>query len=134
MNSIETICSNLSSIPVATKQMHDFINSLNESDYALLASVFVLGRSGWARDYADTAEYHIFIEEKASEGISVNQQMLDDVFLSKSNKQRQFDLILQYEKSDACKVNGIYKHNWLSNKTNLMTELTKGLRMLQEIR
>ncbi|WP_103654443.1 hypothetical protein [Agarilytica rhodophyticola] len=133
MNRIYTIYSTIEEIPIASRQMHDYINSLSENDYALLATVFVLGRSGWHRGYEETNEYHIFVENKASDGIQVNQQMSDDKFLSKANKKEQFDATHQYERLTSSKVDGVYRHNWLSLKTNLISEVKKGLVMLEEI-
>lgn len=133
MNRIYSIYNSIEKITVASQRMNDYINSLSKNDYALLAAVFILGRSGWERDYEDTDEYHIFMEDKASEGVHVSQQILDDKFLSKDNKKRQFDIIHEFTKSDTSKVDDIYKHNWLSQKTNLMSEVKKGLAMLEEI-
>ncbi|PKM17781.1 MAG: hypothetical protein CVV11_16870 [Gammaproteobacteria bacterium HGW-Gammaproteobacteria-15] len=133
MSSIETIYENIKRIQVSSQQMHDYINGLSESDYALLASAFILGRSGWERSYEDSNDFHRFIEEKASEGINVDQKMLDDKFLSMADKNKQFSITHEYEKSDISKANGIYRHNWLSSKTNLITEVEKGIKMLREI-
>lgn len=133
MSSIESFYRNITSIQVSSQQMHNYINGLSENDYALLASVFILGRSGWERNYRDSNECHIFIEQKSAEGISVNQKMLDDAFLSKADKKNQFNITLEYERKDASKVDGVYRHNWLSSKTNLITEVEKGMKMLQEI-
>lgn len=134
MNSIESIYEKMAKIQVSSQQMHNYINDLSENEYALIATLYILGRSGWERNYENNIDVDIYIEEKASEGVSVNQKMLDDHFLTNSNKKKQFNINHEHEKSNMSKVNGVYRHNWLSNKNNLITEVEKGIQMMKEIK
>ena len=133
MKSIDNIFKNIQTLQVSSNEMKNYINSLAQEDYASLATVFIIGRSGWERNYADTNEYYSFIEENEASGIKVNQRMLDDKFLTNELKREQVQLTYEYELSSSPKLDGVYNHDWLGMKTNLILELEKGLNMLQEI-
>lgn len=113
--------------------MKNYINSLAKEDYASLATIFIIGRSGWERNYADTNEYYSFIEQNEASGIKVDQKMLDDKFLTNESKKQQIQLTYEDELSSSPKINGVYNHDWLGLKTNLIFEIEKGLKMLREI-
>jgi hypothetical protein len=133
-NDIQNIVNNAKAIPLATLGMHNYINTLTKEEYASLATVFIVGRSGWERNYAGTNEYYTFIESKETEGITVTQAMLDAKFLTTANKRNQVEVTYQYELSHIQNDDDIeYQHNWLSQKTNLIIESTKGISMLGEI-
>jgi len=48
-------------------------------------------------------------------------------------KKKQVEITYSYEMSSSPKVNGVYNHDWLGMKTNLIIEAEKGLNMLKEI-
>jgi len=133
MKSIDNIFKNIQTLQVSSSDMKNYINSLAKEDYASLATVFIIGRSGWERNYADTNAYYSFIEENEASGIKVNQKMLDDKFLTKELKQQQVQLTYEHELSSSPKIDGVYNHDWLGTKTNLIFEIEKGLDMLREI-
>ena len=133
MQSLETIFSNIQTKLASSQEMKNYINSLSKEEYAHLATAYIIGRSGWERNYYDTNEYYSFVENNESSGIKVTQQMLDDKFLTNNIKKEQIQLTYDYELSSSDKFNGIYNHDWLGMKTNLITEVQKGLNMLGEI-
>ncbi len=133
MKYIENIIKNIKKLKVTSKDMKSYINSLNKEEYASLSTVFIIGRSGLERNYADTNEYYSFIEEKKAFGITVNQKMLNDKFLTNRLKKRQVQLTYEHELSSSSKINGIYNYNWLGMKQNLILEIEKGLNMLREL-
>ena len=133
ITTIENILNNIKKVNVASSAMKNYINSLNQDEYASLATVFIIGRSGWERNYYDTSEYYSFIEENEANGIKVTQEMLDNHFLSKDMKRNQIETTYSYEMSSSSKVNGVYNYDWLGMKTNLINEVEKGLNMLREI-
>ena len=133
ITTIENILNNIKKINVVSSAMKNYINSLNKDEYASLATVFIIGRSRWERNYCDTSEYYSFIEKNEANGIQVTQEMLDNHFLSKDIKRNQIETTYYYEMLSSSKVNGVYNHDWLGMKTNLITEVEKGLNMLREI-
>lgn len=116
-----------------SQEMHDYVNSLSKEDYALLAATYDLGRQGWDRDYYESNEYEMFVENMASDSQKVTQEMADKKFLPKETKQKQFDWLYQHMLKDAIKYDGAYKHNWLSQKINLISETYAGIGMLHEL-
>jgi len=133
MQSINNIFQNIQTIQLSSRDMKNYINSLSQEDYASLATIYIVGRSGWERSYADTNEYYSFIEESEASGIKVNQKMSDDKFLTNELKQEQIQLIYELELSSSTKIDGVYNHDWLGMKTNLIKAVENGLNMLQEI-
>lgn len=133
MKPIENIFENIQKFQVSSNEMKNYINSLSKEEYASLATAFIIGRSGWERNYTDTNEFYSFIEENEASGIKVTQKMLDDKFLTKKLKQQQVQLTYEYELSSSPKIDGVYNHDWLGMKTNLIVEIEKGLSMLREI-
>jgi len=132
IKSIENIFNNIETTEVASNDMKNYINSLNKEEYASIATIFIIGRSGWERNYYDTNEYYSFIEDNMASGIDINQNILDDKFLSKGTKQKQIKSTYNFELSNSPKVNGRYNHDWLGLKTNLIVNIEKGLNMLRE--
>jgi len=133
MKSIDNIFKNIQTMQVSSNEMKNYINSLVQEDYASLATVFIIGRSGWERNYTDTNEYYSFIEKNEASGIKVNQRMLDDKFLTNELKRKQVQLTYETELSSSPKINGVYNHDWLGMKTNLVTAVENGLNMLSEL-
>lgn len=130
---IRSIFNDIQKFTQASQAMHDYVNSLSKEDYALIAATYDLGRQGWDRDYYETNEYEMFVENMASDGYKVTQEMADKKFLPKETKQKQFDWLYQHMLKDAIKYNGFYKHNWLSQKINLIGETYAGIGMLHEL-
>ena len=130
MKSIDNIFKNIQTLQVSSSDMKNYINSLAKEDYASLATVFIIGRSGWERSYEDTNAYYSFIEENEASGVKVNQRMLDDKFLTNELKRKQIQLTYEHELSSSTKIDGVYNHDWLGMKTNLILEVEKGLNML----
>ena len=128
MQPINNILMNIKKLEVSSEEIKAYINSLNIEDYASLSTVFILGRSGWERDYVDSDEYLLFIEENR-----VNQQTLDEKFLTKKSKQQQVEITYNHELSNSPKYAGSYNHDWLAQKPNLIFEVEKGLSMLREV-
>ena len=133
MKSIDNIFKNIQTLQVSSNEMKNYINSLVQEDYASLATVFIIGRSGWERNYTDTNEYYSFIEKNEASGIKVNQRMLDDKFLTNELKRKQVQLTYETELSSSPKINSVYNHDWLGMKTNLVTAVENGLNMLSEL-
>ena len=133
MKATKTILEDIQKIKVSPPEIKNYINSLDEKEYANLSTAFIIGRSGWERTYSDTNECNSFIESTEANGIKVTQKMLDDKFLTKEVKKEQVKLTNEFELSDSPKVDGVYNHDWLGMKTNLISEVEKGLKMLDEI-
>lgn len=133
IDKILSIFDDIQRITQSSKEMHDYVNSLSKEDYALLAATYDLGRQGWDRDYYETTEYQIFVENMAIDGYKVTREMADKKFLPKETKQEQFDWLYQHMFKDAIKYDGAYKHNWLSQKINLIKETYAGIGMLHEL-
>jgi len=133
MKSITTIFNHIQTLKVSSAEMKNYINSLDKEDYASLATVYIIGRDGWERNYEDNKEYYPFIEENEAQGIKVTQTMLDNKFLTKEMKQQQVAITYNYELTQSPKVDGVYNHNWLGMKSNLITAVTEGLNMMQDI-
>ncbi len=131
--SIEKIVNEIKNIQVASNDMKNYLNSLSQEKYASIATIFIIGRSGWERNYYETNEYYSFIEENEACGIKVNQKMLDDKFLTNELKLKQINISYEYELSNAKKIDGVYHHDWLGMKANLIIEIEKGLNMLREV-
>lgn len=134
MQSITNIYNKICTIQALSPEIHDYINSLPRDEYCSLATIYILGRDGWNRYYEDTSELYSFVEEQEADGKKVTPRMLDDHFLTKEKKAEQLDTIYQYELSDAGKINHVYRHNWLSKKTDLIQIINKGLSMQEEAR
>lgn len=130
---ILSIFNDIQSITQSSQNMHSHVNSLSKEDYALLATTYDLGRQGWERNYYETREYESFVEDMASNGYKITQEMADKKFLPATKKQEQFDWLYQHMLKNATEQNGVYNHNWLSQKTNLISETRKGLGMLHEL-
>lgn len=130
---IQSIFEIIENIPQASKEMHSYINSLDKRDYALLATTYDLGRQGWERHYYETSEYEGFVEEMASNGHKVTQEISDRKFLPKSKKLAQFNLVNKHMLNNAVKYNGSYNHDWLSGKINLIHATQDGIKMLTDI-
>lgn len=113
--------------------MRDYVNALSRNDYSLLATAYDLGRQGWERNYYDTNEYQSFVEDMESNGHKVTQETADSKFLLQSKKQEQFDSLYQYMFNSAIQHKGVYNHDWLAEKTNLINATTNGVRMVQEL-
>ena len=86
ITTIDNILNNIKKIKVTSSAMKNYINSLSQDEYASLATVFIIGRSGWERNYYDTNEYYSFIEENEANGIKVTQEMLDNHFIKRYEK------------------------------------------------
>lgn len=123
----------IDNIKPSSQGMHAYVNSLNKEDYALLATTFDLGRQGWERGYYETREYEDYVERMAANGEKVTREMADMKFLPKNKKQEQFDWLYQHMFKKSNKYDGAYEHNWLSMKTNLISETRKGIEMLREL-
>lgn len=130
---IQSIFEDIQEIELSSQAMHDYVNTLSRDDYSLLATAYDLGRQGWERNYYDTHEYQAFVEDMESDGYKVTQEAADSKFLFQSKKQEQFDSLYQYMFNDAVQHNGAYNHNWLSQKTNLISATNSGARMMQEL-
>lgn len=130
---ILSIFRDIQAIKLASNDMHNYVNSLDREDYSLLATVFDLGRQGWARDYYETEEYQHLVEEMEAEGERVTQEIADRRFLSKAKKQEQFDWTYRHMLGGAIKHNGEYNHNWLTGKVNLISAALTGIGMLHEL-
>ena len=133
MIDLQNTIKQLKGIKIASMQMDNQINNLNKESYALLATAYIVGRSGWERTYVDTQEYYLFIESKQAHGEKINDKILDDEFLTKNKKREQINGTCQYELTSSDKIDGVYNHNWLSKKTNLISCIENGLVMMQEI-
>ncbi len=134
MNSITAIFNHIQTLKVSSAEMKDYINSLDKEDYVSLATIYTIGRdNGWERNYEDNKEYYSFIEENEAQGIKVTQTMLDNKFLTKNMKKEQVQLTYDYELSSSEKIDGVYNHDWLGMKSNLITAVQNGLNMLSEI-
>jgi hypothetical protein len=134
MNSITVIFNHIKTLKVSSAKMKDYINSLDKEDYASLSTIYIIGRdNGWERNYEEHKEYDSFIEENEAQGIKVTQAMLDNKFLTKEIKQKQVSVTYNYELTQSPKIDGVYNHDWLGMKTNLITAVTEGLKMMQEI-
>lgn len=132
-NNILSIYSSIKNLNVGSQEMNNYINSLTKEEYAQIATVYIIGRNGWEKNYYETNEYFTFIEEQEVNGIKVTEQMLDEKFLSKKEKVKQVSLTYDLEFKDAIKIDKSYNHNWLSSKTNLISAIENGLLMLKEI-
>lgn len=132
IDTTRSIFHDIQNIKPSTQQMHNYVNSLSKEYYTVLATVFELGRTGWERDYYDTNKYIEFMEDMAADGVEVTQKMLDDTFLPKKLRQKQIDDMYHFKLVDAIKHDGVYSHNWLSLKTNLISAASDGISMLHE--
>ena len=117
----------IDNIKPSSQGMHAYVNSLSKEDYALLATTFDLGRQGWERGYYETREYEDYVERMAANGEQVTREMADMKFLPKNKKQEQFDWLYQHMFKKSNKYDGACEHNWLSMKTNLISETRKGI-------
>lgn len=134
LNNIKKNLKNIREKKVSSKEMHEYVNSLNQEEYSTLATAFIIGRQNWDRGvYQDTNECTAFIEENEACGIKTTYQMLDEKFLTKKERKKQYDLTYQMEKNDAIKIDDSYNHNWLSSKTNLITETEKGIKLIEDL-
>lgn len=129
---LHEIFHDIQALQPSSNAMHDYINSLSKEDYALLETAFEFGRNGWERSYHDTNECHEFMEDQAAEGTEVTQKMLDDKFLPILNRQKQANDMYSYNYGSANKLDGVYDHNRLSLKTNIITATYKGISMLRD--
>lgn len=98
-----------------------------------MATAFDLGRDGWERNYYESDEYLGYVEDMAYNEIEVTQEMVDRKFLPVKQKKDQAEKLYQHMLSNAVKHNGVYNHNWLSQKTNLISATHNGIEMLIEI-
>ncbi|XPV67493.1 MAG: hypothetical protein ACNI25_09210 [Halarcobacter sp.] len=51
MKPIENIFKNIQKFQVSSNEIKNYINSLSKEEYASLATAFIIGRSGWERNY-----------------------------------------------------------------------------------
>ena len=133
MKSITKIFNDIQKLQISSVAMKNYINSLDKEDYASLATIYIIGRDGWERNYEDNSEYYSFIEETEAQGIKITQEILDNTFLTKKAKQEQVSITYNFEMTQSPKIDGVYNHNWLGMKTNLITAVAEGLTMMQEI-
>lgn len=132
IGTLSQLAGRIEQLETSSKEMKDYLNSLNMEEYASLATAFVLGRDGWERNYYDTNEYHAFVEEKEAHDEEVTQEILDNKFLSHEKKLQDINTAYAYEKSSSLKIDGVYSNNWLGQKTNIITAVKKGIGMLSE--
>ena len=133
MANLTQVLNQIIGLKVSSQEMHNYINSLDKETYALLSTVYAIGRDGWEKTYVDTPECNRFIEEQEAQGVRVTNQMLDTKFLTKEIKKNQYNLTYGYELKDLIKEDGIYRHNWLSLKTNLVSSVKNGISLVNEI-
>ena len=134
ISSIENLLNQIKQLNLSSLEMHNFINSLNQEEYASIATIFSIGRSGWDRtSYIDTTEYYSFIEEYESYGEAVNDEILDRKFLTTTFKRNQIETDYYLSLKELHRSDNEYNHNWLSWKPNLIDDIEKGLYMLKEV-
>ena len=135
VKTVENILQNIQGMRVSSREMKDYVNALTEEDFCALATTYNIGRSGWDRTfYSNTSECISYIEECEDRGIRVNDEMLDDKFLTNDLKRELVEIEHHHTVSSVSKSNGVYMHGWLDAKTDLLTVTKKGLEMLGEIR
>lgn len=134
MNTAINVLNQVKNIPTSSQEMHNYINSLSEEEYASVSTVYIIGRDGWDRSQCDEIAQSDYMTQQYAMGIQVTQKMLDDKFLTSDIKNRQLQLTFEDElRSAKEKEDGSYQHNWLSLKTNLKDALKNGIELIQNI-
>lgn len=133
INATRAIINTIQSIKPSSPEMQAYINSLGKEDYAALATAFDLGRDGWERNYYESDEYLVYMENMAFDETEVTQEMLDRKFLPVEQKKKQAEELYKHMISNTVKHNEAYNHNWLAQKTNLISAIRNGMEMLIEI-
>lgn len=134
LENLKNILPNLIKFNTSYEEKHQYINSLSTEDYASLSTAFIIGRSGWDRtSFEETKEYYDFIMEMQSRGEELTNEMIDKKFLTKELKMKQLSLTYNYALENSVKSDGEYNHNWLSQKSNLISTTQFGINLISTI-
>lgn len=134
LNNTEKIIEDLSLIS-DKKELAAKINGLNKDEYTDIDTLYTLGKAGKYDSTVihDKPEVRDYIELKQSNNEEITDKEIDNKFLTPEIKKNEIEANKAVSLSSLDYTDGVYNHDYLVNKSDLIINLKKGVSLAKEI-